>query len=178
MSEPFPEPDHNTENQPGSPAEAPEEVPVPAEAGTDASPVELEEIAVLEAERNEYLESLQRLQADFDNFRKRATKERAEAGTAAVGRFVEALLPVLDACDAAAVHDAASVEPVAKALFGVLETHGLEAIGETGEIFDPNAHEAVAREPGDGPQIVAEVLRTGYRWHGRVLRAAMVRVRG
>ncbi|MDQ6839835.1 MAG: nucleotide exchange factor GrpE, partial [Actinomycetota bacterium] len=60
----------------------------------------------------------------------------------------------------------------------VLAREGLERIDPDREPFDPTVHDAVAHEPGDGGQEVAEVLRAGYRWRGRVLRPAMVKVRG
>ncbi|HKH24468.1 MAG TPA: nucleotide exchange factor GrpE, partial [Acidimicrobiales bacterium] len=71
------------------------------------------------------------------------------------------------------------VEPIATALYRALEKEGLERIDPKGEAFDPAEAEAVIHEPGDGgEQVVSEVLRTGYRWRGRVLRPAMVKVTG
>ena len=69
-------------------------------------------------------------------------------------------------------------DPIAKALVEVLEKQGLVKLAPEGEAFDPNHHEAVAHEPGEGEPVVTEVLRPGYVWKGRVLRPAMVRVRG
>ncbi len=130
------------------------------------------------SERDQFLDRLQRLQADFDNFRKRAAREKGDVSAYAVGNFAEALLPVLDACDAAAAHGSSEVAQITNALQGVMFGQGLRALGEVGEPFDPNVHDAVMHEPGDGPQVIAEVLRTGYAWGDRVLRPAMVKVTG
>jgi molecular chaperone GrpE len=132
------------------------------------------------AERDSYRDSLQRLQADFENYRKRVAKQDAENRERANEQLVAALLPVLDTADLALSHGAGEdVKQLSGSLFGALEKEGLEKITAAGEPFDPTCHEAVAHEPGDGgPQEVSEVLRAGYRWRGRVLRAAMVKVRG
>ena len=148
------------------------------EATPEGSSPEPDPVAELRAERDEYLSALQRVQAEFDNYRKRtaaASKEMVAAGTA---RIVESLLPVLDACDAAAGHGDESVDAICGQLLSVLAKEGLERIPSVGEPFDPEIHEAVLHEPGEGgEQIVVEELRAGYRWGGRVLRAAMVKVR-
>jgi molecular chaperone GrpE len=130
------------------------------------------------AQRDEYLALARRVQADFENFRKRTIKQQQETAAAGAARLAEALLPVLDACDNAIIHGASDVAPIHKALFETLSKAGLEVVVTDGVAFDPNLHEAVLHEPGDGgePQIV-EVLRTGYLWHGKVLRAAMVKVK-
>jgi molecular chaperone GrpE len=84
---------------------------------------------------------------------------------------------VLDSCDAALAHGATEVEPVLAALYGALAKEGLERIDPKGAPFDPAEAEAVMHEPGEGgDQVVAEVLRPGYRWRGKVLRPAMVKV--
>jgi molecular chaperone GrpE len=133
----------------------------------------------LAAERDEYREALQRLKAEFENYRKRVDRDRqAERERAAEG-LVGQLLPILDACEAATGHGEAGVEPIHKQLLDLLEREGLELLLPIGEAFDPNAHEAVLHEEGDGGDpVVVEALRTGYAWHGRVLRPAMVKVRG
>ena len=132
----------------------------------------------LAAERDDYLDQLRRLQADFENYRKRVLKQQEETAERATEGLVADLLPVLDACDAAAQHGDDAAGPIAKALVEVLEKQGLVKLAPEGEVFDPNHHEAVAHEPGDGESVVTEVLRPGYVWKGRVLRPAMVRVRG
>jgi molecular chaperone GrpE len=134
------------------------------------------------AQRDEYLALARRVQADFENFRKRSMKQQADHVAAASGRLVESLLPVLDACDSAVAHGVDGVEPVQKQLLDVLTKAGLEVVATDGVPFDPTVHEAVLHEPaaegeeGGEPRIV-EVLRTGYLWQGRTLRAAMVKVR-
>lgn len=131
------------------------------------------------AERDEYLDALQRLKAEFDNHRRRVDEQRAEVASQAAVNLVDRLLPVLDACEAAVVHDAEAAQPIADALVEALAKEGLEVIAPEGEAFDPNLHEAVIHEAGEeSVQTVTEVLRTGYAWNGRVVRAAMVKVRG
>ncbi len=131
------------------------------------------------AERDEYRDALQRLKAEFDNYRKRTAKADAETRERASESLVVELLPVLDACDAAVVHDAPDVGPISKMLLETLQKQGLEAMVVEGQVFDPLMHEAVLHEPGDGGEsVVTESLRTGYLWKGRVLRPAMVKVKG
>jgi molecular chaperone GrpE len=155
------------------------------EGAANPEPMTIEElVATLELvtiERDQHLSDLQRVSADFSNFRKQTDKRNAEFTAQAGSRVAAALLPVLDACDAAAQQGADGVEPVAAQLLGVLENAGLEVISDEQEPFDPNRHEAAMTEPADDGQetaIVAEVLRSGYAWNGRVLRAAMVKVKG
>ena len=139
-----------------------------------------DEVSQLTGERDRYLDQLRRLQADFENYRKRVMKQQDEVAERATEGLVADLLPVLDACDAAAQHGDEAAAPIAKALADVLVKQGLEKVAPEGEAFDPNQHDAVAHEEGegDGGPTVAEVLRPGYVWKGRVLRPAMVRVRG
>lgn len=133
----------------------------------------------LAAERDEYLEALQRVKAEFDNYRRRTEAQRNEMVERAVGRVVEELLPILDACDAAEDHGATEVEPIHTALLEALGREGLERMEVVDQPFDPNLHEAVMHEPGDGGEtVIVEALRNGYLWKGRVLRPAMVKVRG
>jgi molecular chaperone GrpE len=120
-----------------------------------------------------------RLQAEFENYRKRVAGQQADEVDRSTGRLVDNLLPVLDACEAAFSHGTLGVEPIWSALLGVLQKQGLEVMDLDGKPFDPTDADAVVHEEGDGGEpIVAEVLRTGYRWKGRVLRAAMVKVKG
>ncbi|CAN5711155.1 MAG: nucleotide exchange factor GrpE [Iamia sp.] len=143
----------------------------------------LDDVERLTTERDEYLDRLRRTQADFENSKKRLGRDAEVRADAAAGRLVEDLLPVLDACDGAMSHGEAGVEPVFAALLQVLEKNGLERIDPAGDVFDPTRHEAVMHEPageGDDPalSLVVDVLRIGYAWRGRVVRAAMVKVRG
>lgn len=141
----------------------------------------LDQLDSVIAERDEYLDRLRRLQADFENYKKRTAREHREAGQTAKARLADALLPVLDSCDAALVHGASGVEPVFAALLGVLEKEGLERLDPLDQPFDPEHHEAVLHEhadEADAEPTVVEVLRPGYLWHGKVIRAAMVKVKG
>lgn len=132
-----------------------------------------------ELERDEYRDTLQRVKAEFDNYRKRTAKEAGETRERAAAALVAQLLPVLDACDAAVLHDATDVGPISKMLLETLAKEGLEPMIPEGQLFDPELHEAVLHEEGDGgDSVVTESLRTGYLWKGRVLRPAMVKVRG
>ena len=133
------------------------------------------------AERDEYLDLSRRLQSDFENYRKRVDKQRADDAARATETLVEELLPVLDACDGAIHHGAAEVEPIYAALLGTLEKQGLARLDPLGQPFDPNEHDAVmheAAEDGDEGTVVSAVMRAGYAWKGRVVRPAMVKVRG
>lgn len=138
-----------------------------------------DDVAALLAERDQFKDIALRLQADFDNYRKRMATQQADEVQRATGKMAEALLPVLDACEAAFVQHPAEVEPVFNLLLGELRKLGLEGMNLLEQPFDPNLAEAVMHEPGDGAEtVVSEVLRSGYTWKGRVLRAAMVKVRG
>mgnify|MGYP001042391700 FL=1 len=156
-----------------------------AEPGLDLGSASVEELVELlersVSERDQYLDALRRNQADFENYRKRAAKQVADDSARAVESLDDKLLPVLDACDAAVHHGASEVEPIYAALLGTLEKEGLERISPTGEEFDPNRHEAVMHEPaaeGESGTVVSDVMRPGYGWKGRVVRPAMVKVRG
>ncbi|CAB4742223.1 MAG: nucleotide exchange factor GrpE [Actinobacteria bacterium] len=151
--------------------------------GTDAveqaEEVVEHDIEALLSERDQFKDIALRLQADFDNFRKRVAAQQSDEVDRAAGRLAEALLPVLDACEAAFTHGVAGVEPIWSALIGALLKQGLEAMDLENKAFDPNHAEAVMHEEGDSEHpVVSEVLRTGYLWRGKVLRAAMVKVRG
>ena len=176
------------------PAEAPAEGPaasgaaevdeggVPVtEGGQELDSVE-DLVAELEAvviQRDEYLELARTKQADFENFRKQVAKRQLDHAEQAAAALVTELLPVLDALDNGVGHGDQSLVPLRAQLLGVLEKEGLVRVDPTEEPFDPNEHDAVAHEPGDAAEpVVAETLRAGYRWNGRLLRAAMVRVRG
>ena len=144
----------------------------------------VDDLNSLERERDEYLDALRRLQADFENYKKRMVRQQTELLERAGEALVDKLLPVLDAVDLARQHGAndGALEPIANALVDALAKEGLERIDPVGEPFDPNEHEAVAHEPADpaddGKQVVAHLMRAGYRWKGKLLRPAMVSVRG
>jgi molecular chaperone GrpE len=155
-----------------------------AEAAVESDLSELEQ---LQGERAELLDTLRRVQADFENYRKRVLREQTALVERATERLVADLLPVLDSFDGAVGSFGSADTPEAekvrdgvmsiRAQLGtVLEKAGLERVDATGAEFDPNEHEAVMQDDGDGEPRVAEILRTGYRLKGRVLRPAMVRV--
>ena len=144
-----------------------------------------DELSDVERERNEYLDTLQRLQAEFENYRKRVAKSSEDAAVRAAGNIVVTLLPVLDAFDLAQAHfedstsdEAAALTQSRSLLLETLRKDGLERIDAVGVAFDPQVHDAVAHVQGEGEQIIDEVLRAGYLWKGAVLRPAMVRVKG
>jgi molecular chaperone GrpE len=133
-------------------------------------------------ERDDYLDALRRLQADFENYKKRMVRQQTELLERAGEGLVDKLLPVLDAVDLARQHGAGEgVEAIASALNDALTKEGLERIDPVGQKFDPNEHEAVAHHPaddGDDGEVVSALMRAGYRWKGKLLRPAMVAVRG
>ena len=136
------------------------------------------DVPALLAEREEYKGLAQRIQADFDNFRKRSVAQSLAEADRASGRLAEALLPVLDAAEAAFVRHPDEVGPLLNQMLVELKKHGLETLDLEGKPFDPEFAEAVAHEPGGGGEpVVSEVLRSGYTWKGRILRAAMVKTK-
>jgi molecular chaperone GrpE len=144
-----------------------------------AEAVELDVQELLD-ERDSYKDIALRLQADFENFKKRVVAQRTDEVDRATGRLAEALLPVLDAAEAAFVQHPGEVEQLFNLLLSELRKQGLEAMNLHEQPFDPAFADAVLHEPADddaGP-VVSEVLRTGYTWKGKVLRPAMVKVRG
>lgn len=153
----------------------------------DAVTEVVDERSEIERQRDDYLDALQRLQAEFENYRKRVARTSEDAVVRATGDLVARLLPVLDAFDLAQAHfaEASSEESLALTqarglLLGTLAKDGLERIDDVGVTFDPQVHDAVAHVEGDGDgeQVIDEVLRAGYRWKGGVLRPAMVKVKG
>ena len=167
-----------TEAGTGVPASEPAEGDADREEAAAAEPIELD-IEGLLSERDQFKDIALRLQADFDNYRRRVAVQQADDVQRATGKFAEALLPVLDACEAAFLQHPGEVEPIFNLLLGQLKKLGLETMNLHEQPFDPNLAEAVLHEPGDGGEpVVSEVLRSGYTWNGRVLRAAMVKVRG
>lgn len=128
------------------------------------------------AERDEFKSMAQRIQADFDNFRRQATVRAQADADRATGRLAEALLPVLDAAEAAYLRHPEEVGPLLNQMLVELRRHGLETLDLDGRPFDPEVADAVAHEPGEGGEaVVSEVLRSGYRWKGKTLRPAMVK---
>jgi molecular chaperone GrpE len=136
------------------------------------------DIAALIAERDAMKELAMRVQADFENYRRRMATQHSAEVDRATGRLAEALLPVLDAAEAAYIQHPEEVGPLLNVLLGELRKQGLETLDIEDQPFDPEVADAVAHEPGDGHEVVvAEVLRSGYRWRGKTLRPAMVRTK-
>jgi len=144
------------------------------------------DIETARAEAAEYLDHLRRLQAEFDNYRKRVLKEQTDALERAAAPVMQRLLEVLDDFELALLHAGEDVdrerllkgvELVYAKLIDALRAEGLERIEAEGKPFDPSMHEALMQTgEGDGDPKVAEVFRPGYALHGRVLRPAGVRV--
>jgi molecular chaperone GrpE len=141
-----------------------------------------DQIAALQADRDELLERLQRLAAEFDNFRKRSARDQAAFAERATERLVKELIPILDdlgrALEAAAEHEEARLEEgvrlVHRSLAGLLAKEGLAEI-ETDGKFDPHVHEALLSQPSDAEEgSVIEVVQKGYMLGDRVLRPARV----
>lgn len=156
--------------------------PSPEGANGEVTTVEdlLKDLERVTAERDQYLDTSRRLQAEFENYRKAVAKREADARERANESLVSEILPVLDACDGAVASGVTDVEPVRATLMDALTKQGLDRIDDTDAPFDPERHDAVMHEPaddGNGP-VVAQVLRAGYAWRGRVVRPAMVKVRG
>jgi molecular chaperone GrpE len=138
----------------------------------------------LARERSEYYDRLLRVSAEFDNFRKRAQRERSELLEYAAMDAVAALVPVLDDFERALKTESADkeyargMELIYNRLFEVLKKLGLEPMEARGQKFDPNLHHAVEREFTDEveDETVLEEHQRGYSFRGRLLRPAMVKV--
>ncbi len=139
-----------------------------------------DELTELKAERDQLRDELLRKAADMDNYKKQSAKRSAEEVANAKAGVIKQLLDVLDAFDAAIAQGVEGTEPLQSLLIGVLGGFGLVKLGESGEAFDPNIHEAVMVEPGGetSEQVVLEVMRAGYALNDRVLRHATVKVSG
>ena len=147
------------------------------ELGAEVDYSDIDVVVVL-AERDEFKSIAQRVQAEFENFRKQATARAQIDADRATGRLAEAFLPVLDAAEAAFLRHPDVVGPLLNQMLAELKKQGLETLDLDGQPFDPEVAEAVAHEPIDGGDpVVAEVLRSGYQWKGKTLRAAMVKTK-
>ena len=166
----------------------PEEEPVTSrdEAGEpsgEEDPANEEERIVDEPE--DYLAMAQRIQADFENYRKRAVREAAAAGERAKSGLVRELLPIVDNLERALAsaedgeqHLAEGVRLVHAELIAVLERNGIQQFDPAGDKFDPAEHEALSvRDEGESG-VVLDVVEKGYRANGTVLRPARVVVSG
>ena len=151
-----------------------------ADQAVDAAAHALEiDLVQIATERDEYLDALQRLKADFENYKKRVQRQQAEHVDRATERIVESLLPILDALDMAVSHgEEGSVITVKALLEDTLAKQGLQRVDQVEALFDPAIHEAVAHEEGEGNAVVSAVMRAGYLLNGHLVRPAMVGVRG
>ena len=146
-----------------------------ADAADDIDFSDIDVTALLD-ERDQFKTMAQRVQADFDNFRKQSSARAQADADRATGLLAEALLPVLDAAESAFLRHPEEVGPLLNQMLVELKKQGLETLDLDHQPFDPEVAEAVAHEPSDGGDpVVAEVLRSGYRWKGRTLRPAMVK---
>jgi molecular chaperone GrpE len=162
---------------------------VGAEAGVPAAPDDPQALAEKAARADEYLALAQRRQAEFENFRKRATRDAASAQERGAAKLATALLPAIDNLERALTHapqDAdehgfvTGVRHVHSDLIAALQKSGIEQFSPEGEAFDPNQHEALAQQPTEGaqPGTVVEVYQRGYRAGETVVRPARVVVAG
>lgn len=166
-------------------APAPASAPVVEEA-PEAAPAPEENLEEARRQAQEYRDHLQRLQAEFENYRKRVLKEQTRAVEMAAEPLVRRLLEVLDEFDLALMAAEKKpdfdrflhgVELVYAKLMDILRSEGVERIEAQGKPFDPENHEALmqAGDP-EGDPFVSDVLRQGYRMRGRVVRPAGVKV--
>ena len=150
----------------------------PSADPADGAGAVVHDVDELLAEIERFKDMAMRAQADFENFRKRSSSQLADEIERATGRLAESFLPVLDAAEAAFVRHPDEVGPLLNLMLSELKRHGLETLDIVGSPFDPEVAEAVAHENADGGEVVvAEVMRSGYRWKGRTLRPAMVRTK-
>jgi molecular chaperone GrpE len=158
------------------------DAPVDAAGATPAD----DEAAKLRRERDEYYDRLLRKTAEFDNYRKRVSKELGEKAQQVVGDVIEDLLPVLDDFERALQADAGpgadtyrkGVELIYKQLQDMLTRRGVKPVEAVGQPFDPRFHQAITYEtsPGHAEGDVIEEVRRGYVLGDRLLRPAMVKV--
>lgn len=173
-------------------ARTPDEAPASSggatadQAPADGDGLSDEDLALLaDAERDlvaEYREIAARAQADLKNFRTRVERDRAANREAVIAEVIRSLLPVIDDLDRADAHgdleEGSPLALVAVKLRGGFERYGLRRVGEVGEAFDPNIHEAVVHVPEEGveSETVKDVIEIGYALGDRLIRAAKVAV--
>ncbi len=172
-------------NDPANPGTAPADSTGTSRAA-DAAPDLAAQLAAAKAEAAANYEKFLRTAADLENFRRRTVREKDDLRTAATGRVLEDIFPVLDTL-AMAIAAAKQTTADVKSLVGgvdmvlgqlksALASHGMKEINPVGQAFDPHQHEAISHQPSaDVPEEhVLEVVRTGYALNGRLLRAAAV----
>jgi len=158
----------------------------PSDSATpEATP---EPVATVESVKAELMDRVLRLQADFDNYRRRTRQEQSELGAFVTQNLVKELLPVVDNLERALTSRpsedpsgfGAGVEMISRQLYGVLEKQGVGVVETVGAMFDPAKHEAILTEEGsDQPEgTIVEELQKGYAVGGKVIRPALVKVAG
>lgn len=169
----------------GSEEEAPEEAASEAAAMQEEIEALKGQVEKLTGDLQEKKDRLLRLQADFDNFRRRSAKEREEISAVVTQNFCKDMLPLLDNFERAMAAETKDVEAFQKGVEmiftqfqEVLKKNGLEQIEAVGQKFDPNFHQAVMRveDPEREDDTVAQELQKGYMVKGRVIRPSMVQV--
>jgi molecular chaperone GrpE len=169
-------------NDPAAPGREAEEAAIDAEEAAGVVSAELDELGKTKKERDEYLELAQRAQADFENYRKRAARDAAEAGVRGTAKLAAGVIPAIDNLERA-LSLAPEGDPVAQGVSMVhrelseaLQRAGVEAYDPAGEKFSPEWHEVLQtrKDEGTEPGVVLETLEKGYRLEGQVLRPARV----
>ncbi len=174
------------ENAENTVADAADETPVES---AEAQEINIEQwqqaLETAVKQRDEYLDSLRRSQADFQNFKRRNQTARADGYEDGVRESIAAILPsidnlerALDAAEKAGVSDGLTdgVRMTLNMLMDSLKRFGFEEVPAMGETFDPEMHNAVMRESGDEPGKILEVFQKGYKVKDKIIRYAMVKV--
>ena len=183
-------PDHTAAASPDVPAAEPEGFVPDGEAGGDgaeepieakASPIRDAKLAEMQELVDERTNDLQRLHAEYSNYKKRVDRDRALARQGGVEVVILDLLPVLDSVEAAREHSelVGGFKLVADELEKIIAKYGLETFGEVGEEFDPQVHEALMQVPAEGEitvPTISAVMQRGVKLNDRVLRPARVGV--
>jgi molecular chaperone GrpE len=156
--------------------------------GTKTPPAAPEPVVTVESIKAELMDRILRLQADFDNYRRRTRQEQMELGAFVTLNLIKELLPVVDNFERALasrpVEDpsgfGAGVDMIFRQLYSVLEKQGITAVETVGSMFDPNKHEAILKDADSGKPdgTVVEELQKGYAINGKVVRPALVKVAG
>ena len=150
---------------------------------SEAQQLLMRELTESRQDTGELMANLQRVAAEFDNYRKRTERDQVENVQRAGQRVIESLFPTLDSIDAALAIEATSeneqrmlegIKGTEALLLEALKNEGCEPIAAVGQPFDPALHEAVSVIPGEGDQVVTQELRKGYVMRGRVVRPTLV----
>ena len=182
-------PEHEDMEPKSEPQKAAAEEVTPAGTGSDAAEQpEPGPVVTVESVKAELMDRILRLQADFDNYRRRTRQEQTELGAYVTQSLIRELLPVVDNFERALASRpaedptgfGAGVDMIFRQLYAVLEKQGVSRVETVGTMFDPNRHEAILKaEDSDQPEgTVVEELQKGYAVSGKVLRPALVKVAG